>query len=148
MKTIAAMLAFISLHSSPMDLSKVSKAEMFCLSKAVYHESRGEPIDGQVAVAHVILNRTKSYKYPDSICKVVYQEHQFTDIKYAKPNYNSKEWKRAVEVSVYSAVGIIDDPTNGAMYYYNPDKVKKKPKWISRLKKALHIDNHIFLKDK
>lgn len=149
MKTIAAMLAFISMHSSPIDLSKASKSEMFCLSKAIYHESRGEPIDGQIAVAHVILNRTKSERYPNSVCKVIYQKKQFSDIHDVRPDYESKEWAKAVEVAVYSTVGIVDDPTKGSMYYYNPKKVdKKKQSWIKRLIVVMKINNHTFLKDK
>lgn len=147
MKTIAAMLVFVSLHTSPIDLSNTSKSEMFCLSKAIYHEARGEPIDGQIAVAHVILNRTKSQKYPPSVCSVVYQEHQFTDIRLSKPNFVSKEWNKAVEVAIFSSTGIVDDPTNGAMYYYNPKKVTKTPNWVRKLKIVTRIKNHVFLKE-
>ena len=47
--------------------------EKECLAQAIYHEARGEPLMGRVAVAQVIVNRVKSAAYPDSICKVVYQ---------------------------------------------------------------------------
>jgi spore germination cell wall hydrolase CwlJ-like protein len=52
--------------------------EILCLAKNVYHESRGEPFKGRLAVAVVTINRTKSGKYPSSICGVVYQKNQFS----------------------------------------------------------------------
>ncbi len=47
--------------------------ETECLAQAIYHEARSEPLMGRVAVVQVIVNRVKSAAYPDSICKVVYQ---------------------------------------------------------------------------
>lgn len=44
-----------------------------CLAAAVYFESRGEPLDGQIAVAEVVMNRVESEKYPDDVCSVVTQ---------------------------------------------------------------------------
>ena len=51
--------------------------ELHCLSLNVYHEARGEPIQGQLAVAYVTMNRLVSGRYPDSICNVVWQDRQF-----------------------------------------------------------------------
>ncbi|QKV19780.1 cell wall hydrolase [Oricola thermophila] len=47
--------------------------EATCLTAALYHEARGEPREGQLAVARVILNRMRSKAYPDTVCGVVYQ---------------------------------------------------------------------------
>lgn len=145
MKTILALLA--ALHINNIQPS-VDRGQIYCLSKAVYHEARGETLNGQAAVAHVVLNRAKSNKYPSNICSVVYQEKQFTDIQKAKPNYASNAWKKAVEVAAFSTVGFVDDPTNGATHYYNPDKVKKNPKWASKMKRLLRIGGHVFFKEK
>lgn len=49
-----------------------------CIALAVYHESRGEPLEGQMAVAEVILRRTKASRWPDDPCDVVYQDWQFS----------------------------------------------------------------------
>ncbi len=49
------------------------KSERACLATAIYHEARGEPEQGQLAVVDVILNRVNSSRYPDTICGVVYQ---------------------------------------------------------------------------
>ena len=49
--------------------------EMFltCLALNVYYEARSEPMDGQYAVAHVVLNRVANDAFPDDACKVVKQ---------------------------------------------------------------------------
>lgn len=53
--------------------------QIHCLTEAVYHEARGEPLEGQAAVARVVMNRAKYPKtFGDSICKVVYQKRQFS----------------------------------------------------------------------
>jgi spore germination cell wall hydrolase CwlJ-like protein len=52
--------------------------EVNCLAKAIYFEARGEPKEGMVEVANVVLNRVKSGKFPSSICGVVYQPKQFS----------------------------------------------------------------------
>ena len=49
-----------------------------CLSLALYHEARGEPLNGQRAVAEVIMNRVESNRFPDTICGVVMQPNQFS----------------------------------------------------------------------
>ena len=53
----------------------ISGNNTHCLAMAIYHEARGESERGQLAVAKVILNRVKSSAYPETVCKVVYQNH-------------------------------------------------------------------------
>ena len=57
---------------------KIKTDDLHCLAEAVYFESRNEPIPGQRAVAHVIVNRTKNSKFPGTICGVVNQKHNHT----------------------------------------------------------------------
>jgi len=82
MKMIAvlAFIAFLSAHSSFPTPERVDRHELFCLAQAVHWEARGEPPLGQVAVAHVVLNRVRSSLFPDTVCEVVHQPRQFTDI--------------------------------------------------------------------
>ena len=44
-----------------------------CLAAAVYFEARGEPIDGQIAVAEVVMNRVMDDRFPRDVCDVVKQ---------------------------------------------------------------------------
>ena len=51
----------------------VNKQELQCLAENIYHEARGESIDGKIAVANVTLNRVVSSSYPNTVCGVVKQ---------------------------------------------------------------------------
>lgn len=66
---------------------KTSDAE--CLASAIYHEARGESKSGQLAVGQVVLNRTKSDEFPDTVCKVVFQPHQFTGLHRIKYDHDT-----------------------------------------------------------
>ena len=131
----AAMLLLLS----PIELKEVN-----CLAYAIYHEARGEPRLGQEAVANVVINRTKYDEYPKTVCKVVYQPSQFSNIEGVRPDKESEQWKVAVEVATFTYLGLIDDPTYGAVYYYNPKKVKQ-PWWARKKVVTATIANHKFL---
>jgi spore germination cell wall hydrolase CwlJ-like protein len=68
-KPIAARDASGTVESEP----STKYSELECLARGIYFEARGEPANGRLAVALVILNRVKSKAYPASICEVVYQ---------------------------------------------------------------------------
>lgn len=137
---ILAMIASVSSY----DTSKMNREQAYCLAHAIYHEARGETLIGQAAVAHVVLNRVKSKKYPDEICKVVYQPRQFSHIKQTKPNYESQAWKDAVEIGALSMLGAIHDPTGKATHYYAHKKVE--PYWKDSFQLVQVIGNHSFLR--
>ena len=125
---------------------ELDRKQTHCLAHAVYHEARGEPIMGQAAVSNVILNRVKSKRHPDTICDVVYQPWQFTDIKKTKINYTSQAWKNAVEVAAFTQVGYIDDETNGGTMYAN--LAKCEPNWdFSKLKLVGSLGGHTFYRE-
>ncbi len=48
-------------------------AQSQCLAQAIYFESRGEPLDGQIAVAEVVLNRVDDRRFPKTVCGVTRQ---------------------------------------------------------------------------
>ena len=52
-----------------------------CLAGAIYFESKGEPLTGQLAVAEVIINRAKSGRFPADVCGVVKQRGQFSFVR-------------------------------------------------------------------
>lgn len=110
------------------------------LARLVNGEARGEPYEGQVAVAAVILNRVKSPKFPNTIASVIYQKSQFscvTDGQFNEPiDENSTVFKAAQEAMNGS------DPTNGALYFYNPAKTKSK--WLFSLPTTMTIGKHVF----
>lgn len=59
--------------------AEVRDKQLDCLAKNIYHEAKGEPFEGKVAVAQVTINRAASGQFPSDICKVVYQKNVVYD---------------------------------------------------------------------
>lgn len=139
---LIAFIALLNTHSSYPHADSLPRQELFALATAVYHEARGEPLMGQAAVAHTILNRVKSKRFPNTIYDVVYQPHQFTDIRKANPLYDSRPWEQAVEIAVLTYIGFINDPTDGADHYFAHNKVN--PWWSEHKEIKIVLANHTF----
>jgi spore germination cell wall hydrolase CwlJ-like protein len=126
--------------------------EQRCLAEAVYFEARSEPVEGQAAVAQVILNRVKSGLYPSSICGVVYQNRhrhlacQFTFACEGKSLRirDTESWERATRVASAVLEGRTYLADVGGATHYHADYVR--PSWSRRLKKMDVIGRHIFYK--
>lgn len=116
----------------------LSENDLRLMANAVYGEARGEPFDGQVAVAAVILNRVKSPNFPNTVYGVIFQPRAFTAVDdgqiYLTPNETAR---KAVERAVSGF-----DPTYGCLYYFNPDTATSK--WIWTRKQVMTIGKHIF----
>jgi spore germination cell wall hydrolase CwlJ-like protein len=115
-----------------------------CLAGAVYFEARGEPIEGQLAVAEVVLNRAASGKYPATICEVVTQKAQFSFIRdgeFPPINKASKAWSKAVAIAEIASREL-DDKLKSDVLWYHADYVA--PSWGKRLSKEKKIGLHIF----
>ena len=128
---------------------KISKAEKKMIEKVVYQESRGEPYEGQVAVAAVILNRYKFNKKQKSIEEIVTAPNQFAKISKVTQKMLDAypKCKKAVEDAVNG-----EDPTRtkfseGARYFYEPNLVSGYQKEIRKGIKVLKIGNHYFHND-
>jgi N-acetylmuramoyl-L-alanine amidase len=121
---------------------------LLCLAKVVYHEARGESLDGKIAVANVVLNRVKSDLFPDSICSVVYQPNQFTDIEKRTDysDFKSESWGESFLAASLVYLKKKVDNTGEALFYLNPKKVNKNllTKWRNNFKLTHRIDNHEF----
>lgn len=114
-----------------------------CLAKNIYFEARNQSVKGQYAVGLVTLNRTKSQRYPNTICKVVWQKSQFSWTSDGKPDNpkNNVAWLIALSIANDLLTGKHRDHTKGAIYYH-ADYVK--PDWASSFKLLTKIDNHVF----
>ncbi len=110
------------------------------LARLINGEARGEPYSGQVAVGAVIMNRVKSPSFPNTIAGVIYQENQFSCIKDGQFNEPIDENSTVYKAAQDAMNGI--DPTNGALYFYNPAKTKSK--WLFSLKTVTTIGKHVF----
>ena len=122
----------------------VVEEQQACLAKAVYFEARSEPLEGQLAVANVVLNRAASGKYPKTICDVVTQKAQFSfieDGQFPEPKKGTKAWRKAVAVARIAREGI-DEAVPQDVLWYHADYVQ--PVWRHGLKKVEKVGVHIF----
>lgn len=116
--------------------------ELECLATGVYFESKGEPLSGQLAVAKVILNRTKSRRFPTSVCGVLVQPRQFSFVRGGRlpaVNTASRAWRTAVAVAQVAMKDEWKSPVPGALFFHAR---YVSPGW--RLAKVGTVGNHIF----
>lgn len=127
-----------------------AEKEQRCLAEAVYFEARGEPEQGQAAVAQVVLNRAKSGLYPANICGVVYQNrHRYMGCQFSFA-CEGKSLRITDDASWQTATRIAQAVVEGRTYladvggatHYHADYVK--PRWSRRLRKMDVIGRHIF----
>ena len=116
------------------------------LAQAIYYEGRGESIEGQIAIAHVILNRVLDGRFPNTIKGVVHQAHQFSYLGGDIPEWydDVKAYEQARYIASMVLLGLTSDPTNGATHYLNPKKVRRLPKWARKFEQKIVIGNHTF----
>lgn len=125
-----------------------------CLALNIYFEARNEPLNGKIAVSHVVLNRVAAKQYPNSVCgvvkqgrtwknKIVRNKCQFSwhcDGKSDKPK-DKTSWQAAKILAKGILKGQIGDPTNGALFYH---AAYVKPYWAASMKRTAQFGAHIF----
>lgn len=115
--------------------------ELRCLAGAVYFESRGESLPGQLAVAHVVINRAQSGRFPKSLCGVVLQKSQFSFVRGGRMPAvrNTALWNNAVAIAQIARDGSWKNHAPGALFFHAR---YVSPGW--RKTRIAQIDNHIF----
>lgn len=120
--------------------------ELRCLAQAVYFESRGERLSGQLAVARVVINRAESSLFPDDYCSVVTQRAQFSFVRGGQiptPNASSSAWQRARAIARIAHQELWDSEADEALYFHAKSV---HPRWAGRMATVAQIDSHIFYK--
>ena len=117
-------------------------SNMQLLARAVNGEARGEPYEGQVAVAAVILNRVKHSSFPNTIPDVIYQPGAFTAVSDGQINVPISEGSTVYKACRDAMNGW--DPSYGAIYYFNPDTATSS--WIWSRQLITVIGRHRFCK--
>lgn len=120
--------------------------EANCIAVAVYHEARGESLEGQLAVAKVIMNRARSGKYPASWCGVVKQPWQFSFVNprsgyMPSVDQASASWRKALGVTRLAVANAVQTVPEDCLWYH-ADYVA--PSWGRRLTRVEKIGAHIF----
>ena len=118
-----------------------SQSEIDLLAKVVYAESNGQPFEGQVAVAATVINRIYSPKFPNTLTQVVYAPNQFSVVRNGAINRTPNATAfQAVEAAMRG-----QDPSNGALYFWNP-KTASNSRYFNSLTKTAQIGSHAFAK--
>ena len=113
-----------------------------CLAGAIYFESKGEPLAGQLAVANVIINRSKSGRFPADVCSVVKQRGQFSFVRGGEiPSVDEgrASWRTALAVAKIALAAAWDSPAPKALFFNTADR---RPG--GNLTKIAMIGNHVF----
>ena len=119
-------------------------SEQDCLAKAVYFEARGESLEGQLAVAEVVMNRAASGRYPATLCAVITQPWQFSFIhkgRFPTPDFASQSWRKAVAVARIAQQELADEIPANVLWYH---ATYVSPSWGKRLTRTAQIGLHIF----
>jgi spore germination cell wall hydrolase CwlJ-like protein len=119
-------------------------AQAACLATAVYFEARGESLDGQLAVARVVMNRAASGQYPTTWCEVVKQPWQFSFVRHGQfpaIDYSSTAWARAQGIARLAMANVGPSVPMDCLWYH-ADYVS--PSWGRRLNEVSKIGAHIF----
>lgn len=119
-------------------IPSATENNVYLLARIISAEARGEPYSGQVAVGAVILNRIEHPSFPDTLSGVIYQNGAFTAIV-------DGQFNQPIADSAYRAARDAlngQDPSGGAIYYYNPAKTSNQ--WIRSRPVIKRIGSHLF----
>jgi spore germination cell wall hydrolase CwlJ-like protein len=116
--------------------------ETRCLATAIFYEARSESLEGQLAVARVVINRSKSPRFTGSLCGVVRQPGQFGFVRRGvipEPNTSRPAWKTSVAVAHVALENAWASEAEGALYFHAR---RVSPGWSRQ--RVARIDNHVF----
>ncbi|WP_420143653.1 cell wall hydrolase [Sphingobium sp.] len=134
----SSLAALVDAQGAPEELD----GDMKCLAGAVYFEAKGESLEGQLAVARVIINRAKSGRFADSLCGVVYQPSQFSFVRgngMPPVREASRSWREAVAIAQIAMDDSWDSVAEGALFFHAR---RVSPGWGKP--RLASIDNHVF----
>jgi spore germination cell wall hydrolase CwlJ-like protein len=161
---VAGIVCFAYLHQTPIEPARIEamqrelkraqrrESDLQCLAENIYFEARGEPLNGQYAVAEVTLNRTRAQNFPHTICSVVHEmrwdpgrrrlvaDFSWTELGALSPD-NGPAWKRAMEVASAAYDDLHDPIVPGALFYH---ATRVRPGWARTRTAIATIGNHIF----
>ena len=115
-----------------------------CLANAVYFEARGESVEGQLAVARVVMNRAASGRYPSDWCSVIKQPAQFSFVRHGEFPYadtSSYAWQKAEAVAQLAVANVVPSVSNDVLWYHANYVA---PTWRRSLVEVQQIGAHIF----
>lgn len=132
--------AAVETAAHPTDVP-ASGAEMSCLAKVVHHEAANQSLEGQLAVAQVILNRTRASGFASTVCGVVAQRGQFFDVGGYRPP-NDGRWRTALSVARQALNGDEAQIVPGALFYCA--SASRVPAFMRSRQQLAKLGDHVF----
>lgn len=142
----------IHIEAMHRDAAEKRRLDLRCLAENIYFEARGEPLDGQRAVAEVTLNRQRSPYFPHTVCEVVFDARwdvsrrrlvahfSWTELdKLSTPTGPAWEQAKAVATAAYDDT--YQPIVPGALFYH---ATSIHPEWAKTKRVIATIGNHIF----
>ena len=123
------------------------RADLECLTEAVYYEARGESARGQAAVAQVVMNRVKHPAFPKSVCAVVFQgagrvcQFSFACDGSTKGRRESLAWSRAREIAARAMSGALRAEIGSATHFHT---TAVSPAWAPQMLRVANVGTHVF----
>lgn len=132
--------SYVEVFSDNNEFVYLTEDDIYLMSQVVYAESKGEPFEGKVAVASVILNRVISPQFPNSVQEVIFQPYAFSCIVDGQISVEPTE---ECFDAVYEAIKG-NDPTGSALFFYNPETATCS--WMQSVEKtdSTSIGRHLF----
>lgn len=124
------------------DVGQPLDTQTHCLATAIFYEARSESLEGQLAVARVIVNRAASQRFANSLCNVIRQPGQFSFVRRGvipAPKVKRPAWKTAVAIALIAQDDAWESEAEGALFFHAR---RVSPGW--RRARIAMIDNHIF----
>jgi len=146
---VSGLIAGITL----MSIGQIDTREKRCLALNIYHEARGESIEGQIAVATVAINRKNHSAYPDTLCEVIYEynwnpllkkhvgQFSWTVDDLSNSPAEIAAWKQAVEIAGLTLAQGGDEKLSNALHYH---ALEVMPRWARKRKFISVIGRHRF----
>jgi spore germination cell wall hydrolase CwlJ-like protein len=134
----ATLNHLVDLQAIPQKLDR----ETECLAASVYFESKTEPLEGQLAVAEVVINRAKSGRFANSICGVVFQKGQFSFVRgggFPPIARSGHAWREAVAIAQIAMNDHWDSRASKALFFH---ATRVSPGWNKT--RVAQLGNHVF----
>jgi N-acetylmuramoyl-L-alanine amidase len=137
-RAAASLAALVNAQPRLTDLPR----ELNCLAGAVYFEAKSESLIGQLAVGRVVVARSRSGRFPNSYCGVVFQPSQFSFVRGGgMPGIDrrSRQWRNAVAIAQIAHAGTWRSPVEGALFFH---ATHVSPSW--KRARMAKVENHVF----
>lgn len=152
-KLVAPVTSMDPMLQLPQDsVPYVDKRSLECMAKTIYWESKSEPVKGQIAVGHVILNRTKDPRFPNTVCGVVTQSSKSRNNKTISCQFHwycdgrpdsikdQKTYAKMLDIARLVLSGQTINPVGRSLFFHATYVKPQKKHYLTRTR----VGNHIF----